>query len=223
MWAIVPIKTFERAKQRLSNVLSDEERRSLTLAMARDVLTCLSRCKHLTGTLIVSRTHEATILASAFNTEHFTESPDANLATALTQATRHLLHNFAATGVFVVPADVPGITTQQIDQLIEDHIDVTLLPDSEHIGTNGMICSPPLAIPYIFDGKSFKPHSDAAYSKNLTPRIISGSCFALDIDTPKDLLTLLQQHPQNQTVSFLHRSGIAQRLSETKQPQQESL
>jgi 2-phospho-L-lactate guanylyltransferase (CobY/MobA/RfbA family) len=39
MWAIVPIKTFERAKQRLADVLNEEERRSLMLAMARDVLT----------------------------------------------------------------------------------------------------------------------------------------------------------------------------------------
>ena len=31
MWAIVPIKTFDRAKQRLANVLSEEERRSLML------------------------------------------------------------------------------------------------------------------------------------------------------------------------------------------------
>ena len=117
----------------------------------------------------------------------------------------------------------PPRTIEEVGLLIRSNPGITIMPDSDNIGTNGLISSPPLAIPYIFDGKSFKPHSDAAYSKNLTPRIISGSCFALDIDTPKDLLTLLQQHPQNQTVSFLHRSGIAQRLSETKQPQQESL
>ena len=61
MWAIVPIKTFERAKQRLANVLTEEERRSLMLAMARDVLTCLSKAKNLTGILIVSRAAEADV------------------------------------------------------------------------------------------------------------------------------------------------------------------
>ena len=86
MWAIVPIKTFERAKQRLADVLNEEERRSLMLAMARDVLTCLSKAEHLTGILIVSRAPEADVLASAFSTERFAESPDANLASALTQA-----------------------------------------------------------------------------------------------------------------------------------------
>ena len=115
MWAIVPIKTFERAKQRLADVLNEEERRSLMLAMARDVLTCLSKTEHLTGILIVSRASEADVLASAFSTERFAESPDANLASALTQAADYLVEHFNATGIFIVPADVPGINTDQVD------------------------------------------------------------------------------------------------------------
>ena len=121
MWAIVPIKTFERAKQRLANVLNEEERRSLMLAMARDVLTCLSKSEHLTGILIVSRASEADVLASAFSTERFAESPDANLASALTQAADYLVEHFNATGVFIVPADVPGINTDQVDELIRSN------------------------------------------------------------------------------------------------------
>ena len=152
MWAIVPIKTFERAKQRLADVLNEEERRSLMLAMARDVLTCLSKAEHLTGILIVSRASEADVLASAFSTERFAESPDANLASALTQAADYLVEHFNATGVFIVPADVPGINTDQVDELIRSNTSLTLLPDAENIGTNGMICSPPNAIPFIFDG-----------------------------------------------------------------------
>ena len=111
MWAIVPIKTLDRAKQRLANVLSEEERRSLMLAMARDVLTCLATSSQLTGILIVSRTAEADALAQSFSTERFAESPDANLPEALEQATAHLISNFDAKGVMVVPADVPGIRT----------------------------------------------------------------------------------------------------------------
>jgi len=75
MWAIVPIKTFARAKQRLANVLNEDERRSLMLAMARDVLTCLSQSETLTGVLIVSRAREADVLAETFATERFAESP----------------------------------------------------------------------------------------------------------------------------------------------------
>ena len=213
MWAIVPIKTFERAKQRLANVLNEEERRSLMLAMARDVLTCLSKAKQLEGILIVSRAAEADVLASAFSTERFAESPDANLAGALTQAADYLVEHFSADGVFIVPADVPGITTDQVDELIECNDSVTLLPDAENIGTNGMICSPPDAIEFIFDGQSFKPHADAAFANGITPRLIPSSCFALDIDTPSDLQSLLAEDPRSQTATYLYRSGIARRLA----------
>ena len=67
MWAIVPIKTFDMAKQRLANVLSASERKSLMLAMARDVLTALSSSNLLDQILIVSRAPEADALAQAFN------------------------------------------------------------------------------------------------------------------------------------------------------------
>ena len=149
MWAIVPIKTFDMAKQRLANDLSASERKSLMLAMARDVLTALSSSTLLDQILIVSRAPEADALAQAFNTERFSETPSASLANALEQATHHLVNNFNAEGVFVVPADVPGVNAEELDSLISSHQTVTVLPDAKKVGTNGLICSPPLAIPYI--------------------------------------------------------------------------
>jgi 2-phospho-L-lactate guanylyltransferase len=212
MWAIVPIKTFDRAKQRLANVLSEEERRALMLAMARDVLTCLSKSAQLSGILIVSRAPEADALAQTFGTERYAESPDANLAGALEQAAQHLIDHFNATGVIIVPADVPGIGVDELDQLLINHDQVTILPDTENIGTNGLICSPPLCMPYIFDGKSFKPHVDAAFAKGITPTIVPGTQFALDIDTPNDLITVFNQEPHSQTAMYLQKSGITNRL-----------
>ena len=213
MWAIVPVKTFDRAKQRLAKVLSAEERRALMLAMARDVLTCLTRSHELSGILIVSRAPEADALAQTFGTERFAEGPDANLPEALEQATRYLVENFAVRGVVVVPADVPCIDAEELDALLRAHEAVTILPDSEHVGTNALICSPPLRIPYIFDGQSFKPHVDACFSAGVTPRIVPGTRFTLDVDLPADLATLLQLAPGSQSAAYLRNSGIADRLS----------
>jgi len=217
MWAIVPVKTFDRAKQRLANVLSEEERRSLMLAMARDVLTGLSTCTELDGILIVSRAAEADALAQTFATERFAESPEANLAEALEQATQHLVSHFDAKGVFVVPADVPGIEPTELDQIIREHESVTILPDDENVGTNGLLCSPPLRIPYVFDGRSFRPHVDAAFAAGLTPRILPGTCFALDVDTPNDLRRVIEELPHTQTANHLVRTGVATRINATNQ------
>lgn len=213
MWAIVPIKTFDRAKQRLANVLSEEERRSLMLAMARDVLTCLTRSTQLSGILIVSRAAEADALAQSFGTERYAESPDTTLAQALEQAAQHLIAHFNATGVIIVPADVPGIETIELDRLLTEHEQVTILPDAENIGTNGLMCSPPLCMPYIFDGKSFKPHVDAAFAEGITPKVVPGTKFSLDVDTPDDLIAVYQQEPSSQTAIYLHKSGIAARIN----------
>ena len=235
MWAIVPLKTLEAAKQRLASLLTPEERRDLMLAMARDVLTALSQSKFLSGVLIVSRTPEADALAQAFSIERFAESPDADLPTALTQASHHLMEHFGAEGVVVIPADVPLVSAEEIDNILAVHASsaesstepstdsmptgpippaVTVIPDSENLGTNCLMLSPPDVIDFIFDGKSFRPHVDAAFKQGLTPRIVPARGFALDIDTEADIRQLLNSGRTTQTGTFLEKSGIAQRLRE---------
>lgn len=224
MWAIVPLKALESAKQRLASLLTPAERRNLMLAMARDVLAALCQSSVLTGVLIVSRTPEADALARAFSTERFAESPDADLPGALTQASAYLQEHFDARGVMVMPADVPLITPLEIDQVLSEHGPgsgvepggpsgaVTVIPDSEHLGTNCLILSPPGVIDFIFDGRSFKPHVDAAFAVGLTPRILPTRGFELDIDTADDLKVLLASGRATQTGTFLEKSGIAARL-----------
>lgn len=213
MWAIVPIKSLERAKRRLADVLSLEERRALMLAMARDVLSALVRCRRLSGVLIVSRAPEADALAQTFGTERFTESPDADLTAALVQASEYLAEHLHARGVMIVPADVPLIDAEEIDDILCHHESVTVIPDDEHVGTNGLICSPPDRIRFRFDGRSFRPHVDAAFAAGVQPQVVPSPRFALDVDTPADLVALLRQGPATQTAAFLHHSGIAGRLA----------
>jgi 2-phospho-L-lactate guanylyltransferase len=218
VWAIVPFKALEAAKQRLANFLSPAERRDLMLAMARDVLAALCQSSRLSGVLIVSRTTEADALARAFSTERFSESPDADLPGALRQAGNHLREHFGADGVMVIPADVPLITAAEIDQILEIHDSgssaaaVAVIPDSENLGTNCLVLSPPDAIEFIFDGRSFRPHVDAAFARGITPRILPMRGFQLDIDTADDLRTLLASDRTTQTGTFLEKSGIADRL-----------
>lgn len=218
MWALVPLKQLEQAKARLASVLSPDERRALMLAMARDVLTALSRSRLVRGILLVSRTPEADALAQAFATERFAESPHADLSTALMQASEYLAAQLNADGVMIVPADVPAITPEEVDSIISRHHRITVIPDDEHVGTNCLICSPPNCIPYLFDGLSFKPHLDAAAAAGITPTVIPSADFALDVDTPRDLEVLVARNPDSQTVSYLARSGIVQRLQRAAEP-----
>ena len=172
----------------------------------------VSRSQRLTGVLIVSRAPEADALAQSFGTERFAEGPDSNLPSSLTQAADYLTEHLGATGVFIIPADVPLVRPEEIDAILEEHESVTVIPDDERIGTNGLVCSPPNAIPFIFDGKSFRPHVDGAYAAGITPRIRPSKGFSVDIDFPKDLETLLREGPGTQTSTYLERAGIPERL-----------
>ncbi len=217
MWAIVPFKALEDAKRRLASLLSPAERRDLMLAMARDVLAALCQSSALSGVLIVSRTREADALAQTFSTERFAESPDADLPGALTQASQHLRDHYGARGVMVIPADVPLISAREIDEILSGHDltaagAVTVVPDADHLGTNCLALSPPGVIDFIFDGRSFKPHVDAAFATGITPRIVPSRGFQLDIDTADDLHTLLSDERNTQTGTYLEKSGIAERL-----------
>ncbi len=49
VWAIVPVKTFAQAKQRLASVLSAQERARLAEAMLCDVLEQLTALSQLAG------------------------------------------------------------------------------------------------------------------------------------------------------------------------------
>ena len=218
IWAVVPLKSLDRAKQRLARLLDGNERRDLMLAMARDVLSALCQSQHLAGILIVSRTPEADALARAFATERYAESPTADLPGALTQASRHLTEHFDATGVMIVPADIPLLDAAEIDSILAHHERVTVIPDADNVGTNALVLSPPDAIEFIFDGRSFRPHVDAAFARGITPLIAKPAGFTLDIDTEADLACLLEKGPDTQAGSFLLRSGIAARLNHIQKP-----
>ena len=212
IWALLPLKALDRAKQRLADTLNPEQRRELMLAMARDVLTALKQSQQLAGVLIISRTSEAQALAASFSTEIFAEDEHADLAGALTQGARHAMAELEASGVMVTPADLPLLTAQEVDRMLGEHRQVTLVPDTDHIGTNCLVCSPPNCLPFVFDGRSFKPHLLAAQERNLDPAVYTSPGFALDIDTPADLIELLRRNPGCQTGTYLDKSGIAQAL-----------
>jgi len=212
MWAVVPLKNIRQAKQRLAPLLSPEERSQLMLAMVSDVLRTLQHTTGLAGILLVSRAPEATELARQFNVDLYAEAAGADLSESVQAAGGYLVANRNAQGTVIVPGDVPLITPTDLDAVLLDHQRLTLVPDSIGDGTNCIVSSPPNLIRYRFDGHSFKPHVEAAYGIGITPCIVRNENFGIDVDTPKDLLCVLERAGPSHTRTCLETSGIATRL-----------
>ena len=211
MWAVVPFKGSVGAKGRLAAHLSADERHELVTHMLDDVLSALTDSRFLAGVVVVSRALEASGFTRRHGVELYADEAD-DLSGAVVEAGHHLVNTYGATGTFFVPGDVPLITGDEVDTAIQSHVDVTILPDRNDVGTNGLLSSPPNAFQYLFDAKSFKPHQREATEAGYQPRVLRLPGFGLDIDTISELNALARQDRDIASLRFLKESGIASRL-----------
>jgi 2-phospho-L-lactate guanylyltransferase len=209
----VPLKNPAAAKQRLASVLRAAERAGLMVAMIEDVITALKAARGLHGILLVSRAPVARSLAERLGVECFVEAEGADLSEAVQAAGGYLMANRNVTGTLIVPGDVPLITATDIESVLAEHDQLTLVPDLEGDGTNCIVSTPPNLIRYRFDGHSFKPHLDAAYAIGITPRVVRNDHIGLDIDSPADLRHAIARLPPSATRTYIEGSDIASRLA----------
>lgn len=213
MWVVVPVKRFSSAKSRLGPLLSEAERESLAQVMLNDVLHAVGQAGRVAGVVVVS--HEARAKYAAERAGGlFLEETDSGLSVAIRQAADWLATH-GQRELLMLPGDVPLVTAQEIDRLVEAHHGsraVTIVPDRERDGTNGLGLSPPDAIDFAFGAGSFPRHAEAARAAGIEPVVLPLPGLALDIDNPIDLQALLSYDSETETLAWLSDSGIARRV-----------
>jgi 2-phospho-L-lactate guanylyltransferase len=216
LWAVVPVKSFACAKQRLMPLLDVHERAALARAMFEDVLQVLVLCPYLAGAMIVTNDAVAAAIARNAGVGVLPDTPNAGLVPAVRYAARTLVSARRA-GMLVIPADLPLIKSADIELIALGHRTspaVTLVAASNDGGTNALACSPPDAMPICFGEDSFRQHHNIALALGLAPKVLTLPRFGRDIDRPDDLFAFLEQPSATRTYAYLADSGIARRLRE---------
>ena len=216
--AVLPIKDFRQAKQRLAGFLSTVERRLLAEAMAEDVLETLSQVSELSEIIVVTRDERAFELAARHGARVLAEPSNDGQSAAVERAAA-ALGRAGVESLLQVPGDVPGASADEIAAVLAAHgrasdgaPAVTLVPSHDRRGTNCVLCSPPDVLPFAFGHDSFGPHCEAARAQGIAPRIIALPGLGLDIDTPDDLRAFVARPAAGRTLDYLRESGIAERL-----------
>ena len=216
--AVLPIKDFRQAKQRLAGFLSAVERRLLAEAMAEDVLETLSQVSELSEIIVVTRDERAFELAARHGARVLAEPSNDGQSAAVERAAA-ALGRAGVESLLQVPGDVPGASADEIAAVLAAHgrasdgaPAVTLVPSYDRRGTNCVLCSPPDVLPFAFGHDSFGPHCEAARAQGIAPRIIALPGLGLDIDTPDDLRAFVARPAAGRTLDYLRESGIAERL-----------
>jgi 2-phospho-L-lactate guanylyltransferase len=190
--AILPVKRFELAKQRLSAELPAEFRRELAEAMVGDVLDALAACASLEDTLVI--TGEPRVAALAREHQALVgEDPHA----AGQSAAALVAIAFAVRGGFeralLVPGDCPALDPEELEQLLAEpgaERSVVIVPDRHGTGTNALLLTPPDALVPAFGPGSCRRHRDQAAAVGAECRIAELPSLLLDVDTPGDLAAL---------------------------------
>ena len=219
IWAVVPVKEFEGAKQRLSSCLSAEERRTLATTMLEDVLEAVSAVREVAGVLVVTVDPAATSLVTCYGARIVTEGAREGHTGAVTAAARLLVREGQG-GMMTMPGDIPRLSSAEVAATLAAHRAApafTIVPAHDDLGSNTIVCSPPDAVPLRFGEDSFYPHLDAARARGIEPLVVRHRGIGMDIDNPVDLVTFLKMSPAvlTRTLAFLEQSGVADRLLAT--------
>lgn len=189
VWAVVPMKSLQLGKSRLSGALASEERSALSLKMFFNVLNAIIPIFGARRVVIVSQ--DATILALARSLHLHTvrESRPGDLNGALQQGAAYAMGR-GASGVLIVFGDLPSVSSKEIRRMVETASDqqcVVASPDRAGTGTNALFVSPPDAITFKFGVNSFRKHRSEALSRGRKWSVFRCPGLAFDVDRPEDV------------------------------------
>src|SRR5690242_6720395 len=172
---LLPVKRFNRSKERLARFLSPAEREELARAMFDDVWTTLQQL--MLHSAMAPRPQLFMASAESYVIERCRESGIACLeeaeqssnSSSVIAASRWAV-SLGATSLLSVPIDTPGVTAQELGALLEvgrSH-SVVIVPSADGTGTNALLRTPPQAIDPHFGPHSCGLHVEAARKLGLT-------------------------------------------------------
>ncbi len=194
LWAIVPVKPLRRGKSRLSPVLSEDDRAVLNQRLLLQTIDVLKQVPDFDNVLVVSRDPEALALAREHGARTLQEDGAPHLNVALQRATV-VAQSYMAESVFILPADLPQISTEDIAAMIAAGSQppvVVIAPDYHHEGTNALFVNPAGKIDYDFGPGSFERHCERARQAGMDLKVLELPSLAHDVDVPEDLSFLNQ-------------------------------
>jgi len=209
---LVPVKDLSKAKQRLSTVLSADERVELAQAMCQDVLEALANWKKRPSVAVVTSDLFARELARRFGFNVIADDENAGETDAIEMATA-MCSECGEASTLVVPADIPLIESAELEKVLESAPaqGSLLVPDAARRGTNAAWRAPANLFPLRFGNDSFLPHLAAAKASGLPCVVLELPTIARDIDRPEDMRVVAAAAGERRSQKLLRSWKLAAR------------
>jgi len=194
--ALIPVKGFRNAKQRLSPLLGAADREKLAEAMFRDVLREVMRARGLEAAFVVTGNDKIAEIAAALGAAVIREPAETGETGAVDFA-RLNLQRMGHEAVLILPGDMPLVRAADIEQVLAQVPDgatapfALLVPSHDRLGTNALLLAPPDVIKLRFGYDSFSYHMSQVSARGLPLQFFENGAIGLDIDEPQDLRRFL--------------------------------
>ncbi len=189
--AIIPVKTFSKAKTRLNLPTSKKE--DLCRIMLQEVVETISNSQLFEKIIIVSKDETALELTKKYGVQEIFDSDESGVNHAVSLADKYLENNeYDASIVF--PQDIPFMQTEDIEQLIsfqKTPKSVLVVPSRRFDGTNALLRTPINLMKTHYDEDSYKIHLEVGKSMTQNTSLVLLRRIMLDIDNQEDLDFLL--------------------------------
>jgi 2-phospho-L-lactate guanylyltransferase len=191
--AVLPVKRFSRAKQRLGASVADELRLALAGAMAADVLAALAQVPEIELTIVVTEEPSVAAHARELGASVLPDGAEPGQSQAASAGVAHALAR-GARRVLCVPGDCPALDPRELSALLARPSpasgEVVVIPDRHGTGTNGLLLAPADVIAPAFGPDSCERHLALARAAGVACRVERTRSLLLDIDTGADLQEL---------------------------------
>ncbi len=187
--AILPVKSFGAAKQRLAESLGAGARNALAQAMFSDVLSSLRRVAAIDAIAVVTSDRAAEAAAGGDRVRVLRDTPETGHSEAALVGIGYALAE-GYERVLLVPGDTPLVQPGELEGLLAEPHGIVIVADRHGTGTNALVLAPPDAIEPSFGPGSLARHVAAAEGAGGTHRVMDAPGLALDVDTPADLTEL---------------------------------
>jgi 2-phospho-L-lactate guanylyltransferase len=206
IFAIVPVKSFERGKSRLASMLDVVKRVKLCELLLDDTLTTLHNAYAISEVVVVSSDRRAHLISDKHGARFLKEYEEGGVNKAIAIADSYC-SNAGADATMVIPQDLPLLVPYDINMICESAIGydkyMAICPSLRYDGS--------MLIETYYDNNSFDMHVKAAKEIGASIKIILSRRIMTDLDTVKDAENLMNEQTMAKSVLYL-RSQVKRNM-----------
>jgi 2-phospho-L-lactate guanylyltransferase len=213
-YILIPVKDLARAKQRLAQLMTQEERTRLAWAMLENTFAAAAAARNADRIAVITLYPPAIELARKYGMELIAETEQISESASVDFGSKEAKKR-GATAILRLPIDLPLITACDIETIFEHDREgpsTVIVPSRDGSGTNAILRRPPDLFPSHFGPGSLAKHLAEAAAAQAACKVIELHRIALDIDDPSDVSEFIRLGHGANVHELLAAMGVPNRL-----------